>query len=194
VSCGGAGLQADKEQLRASLLKRRREIPETERKLLSRRISEWLFSWPVYREAEKVHCFYSIQRNAEVETGPIIEQMIGDGKQVYLPRMLPSPGELEHIRFRGTDDIRTGRLGIPEPAGEERIVAGQLDLILVPMLGSDHQKQRLGYGLGYYDRFLATCTGCKTGLLFEAFIQKEPLPAGPHDIPLDYLITESGIV
>lgn len=182
-----------KEKLRSRLMSRRQQIPDAERKRLSREISTQLFTWDVYRKAERIHCFVGVSAKGEVETLPALDQMVREGKEVYLPKVHASSPVLKHVRYREPESLVSGPYGIPEPAGDETIVPEKLDLILVPLLAADTQKNRLGYGKGYYDRFLARATGVSAGLLFQAFLFEKPLPAEPHDIPLDYLITENGV-
>lgn len=183
-----------KERLRSRLLARRQRIPAVERKQWSREISTRLLKWDPYREARRIHCFVGIESKGEVDTLPVLEQMIQEGKEVYLPKVNSSSPALKHVRYRGPESLAPGPYDIPEPTGKEAIAPEELDLILVPLLAADNRKNRLGYGMGYYDRFLALATGVSAGLLFQAFLLDEPLPAEPHDIPLDYLITENGVV
>ncbi|MEX2585891.1 MAG: 5-formyltetrahydrofolate cyclo-ligase [Balneolaceae bacterium] len=183
-----------KEHLRSRLLARRQRIPAVEREQWSREISARLFNWDLYRKARRVHCFVGVESKGEVETLPVLEQMIQEGKEVYLPKVNASSPALKHVRYRGPESLVPGPYGIPEPTGEEAIAPEELDLILVPLLAADNRKNRLGYGMGYYDRFLARATGVSAGLLFQAFLLDKSLPAESHDIPLDYLITENGVV
>jgi 5-formyltetrahydrofolate cyclo-ligase len=129
-----------------------------------------------------------------VETIQLLDQMLEEGKQVVVPRSLPENRQLEHIRYSGQSELAENELGILEPIGGERIDPDHLDLVLVPLLAADMEKNRLGYGLGFYDRFLEGLTATKAGLMFSVSLSDERLPVSEFDVTLDYLITEEGIL
>jgi|SRR5690625_1212862 len=181
-----------KNRLREHYLKIRKELSESQRQLYSQRIQDHLTSWKVYQHSQTIHCFLTIDKNGEVQTDPLLSRMMSDGKRVVVPRTLQGR-ELGHIHYRGPEQLKVNHLGIPEPESGEKVPAAELDLVLVPMLAGDPLKNRLGYGQGYYDRFLGGLPAVKAGLLFEVCISSEPLPVNSHDVPLDYLITEQGI-
>lgn len=169
-------------------------MPSGLRQRLSGEIATHLFAWERYRDAGTVHCFASIERNAEVDTAMIIRRMLEEGKRVCLPRAKGEPGQMESVLLNSLDDLQPGRYGIAEPAGAETVASWELDLILVPMIAADRKYHRLGYGQGYYDRFLASASGCRAGLLFREFLLDGELPVDAHDVRLDVLITESGVM
>ena len=182
-----------KARLRRHYLEIRKQLTDPQRQLYSQRIRDHLTMWEIYERSQTIHCFLTIDKNGEVETAPLLHRMIRDGKRVVVPRTLRGQTELEHLLYEGDKQLKISRLGIPEPETGELVPVDELDLVLVPMLAGDRQKNRLGYGQGYYDRFLAGSPAIKAGLLFEMCLSPDPLPVNSHDVPLDYLITEQGI-
>ncbi len=144
-------------------------------------------------DAETVHCFMSIKENREVDTEPIIQWLIKLNKRVVIPKSIKESRSLVHYEFHNQDQLEVNEWGIPEPTGGEQVVVEDLDLVLVPMVAADIKKNRLGYGLGFYDRFLSGISALKVGLLFENCLRKQPIPVNSFDVTLDYLITEKGI-
>jgi 5-formyltetrahydrofolate cyclo-ligase len=186
-------IKQEKEKVRRYYLNRRKKMSPDEIEVLSKSILQHLMGWEPVLSTDTVHCFMSISENREVDTGPIIQWLINQNKRVIIPKSVKKTRELEHIVFHGQDQLEVNEWGIPEPAGGERVSVSDLDLILVPMIAADKNKNRLGYGLGFYDRFLADVRALKVGLLFENCLSNEPLPVDKYDVQLDYLITEKGI-
>jgi 5-formyltetrahydrofolate cyclo-ligase len=103
---------------------------------------------------------------------------------------------LSHIALSPEVELEVNDWGIPEPKiHKNKVSPSQLDMVLVPMLGFDSHLNRLGYGKGHYDHFLAqTRPDClKIGICFDLGLVEEGIPAEPHDFPLDAVITESAI-
>lgn len=159
----------------------------------SLQILENLLDCEFYKKSETIHCFISINKNREVDTAPIIKRMQDDGKKVVVPKIISGRLTLEHYLYVSDDRFEINRWGIPEPQDGLKVSVNELDLVLVPMLAADRKKNRLGYGKGYYDRFLAGIDVIKAGLLFEISISDEMLPTDTHDIQMDYLITEKEV-
>jgi len=99
---------------------------------------------------------------------------------------------LEHSKLESMDNLIQKSWGVIEP--QKQIIADiqSIDIIFVPLLGIDNKGNRLGYGKGYYDRFLETSDALKIGLVFEDFIL-ESIPSEKHDVKLDGFITEKGV-
>lgn len=181
-----------KRAVRSHYLRLRRDLDERLLREYSRRILEHITGWEVYLRSERVHCFMSISEKKEIDTDPLLERMHADGKQIVLPRAV-GKGELEHVVWSPGEALRISPLGIREPLNGQSVSPEELDLVLVPLVAADRWKNRLGYGMGYYDRFLARTDATTAGLLFERFLSPDPVPVEEHDRPLDYLITEKGI-
>lgn len=186
-------IASEKRKLRKQYLALRKQMSRRMREEYSEQILGHLAGWKPFREAQMVHCFMTIDQNGEVDTAPILKRLIRDGKQVVIPKSEEKTKELRHYLYRGDEQLEVNKWGIPEPADGQQVSADELDLVLVPMIAADRQKNRLGYGLGFYDRFLSQTPALKTGLLFEPFLQDDPLPVEEFDVRLDYLVTEKGI-
>lgn len=182
-----------KAELRRRCLERRRAIPEAQRERKSLQIADHLLEWEICRKAETIHCFLTIEANAEVQTGPLLNKLLKEGKRMVVPRVIRGENRLEHLLYESTTPI-VRRGGIPEPERGIPVPQSEFDLVLVPMLAADRQKNRLGYGMGFYDRFLHGCAAVRTGLLFSELLLAEPIPVEAHDVRLDALVTEEGVL
>lgn len=145
------------------------------------------------------HVFQSIAAQNEVSTEEMIQFVWDRHPQVHIvvPVVDERNHKLKHALVHDRVEMRVNKFGIPEPYMPVDFVHPvQMDMVIVPLLAFDDSGQRLGYGAGYYDRFLAlTRPACiKIGLCFDNGHLKEPLPAEPHDIPLDFVVTESNII
>lgn len=140
-----------------------------------------------YQEAEDL-LFY-LSKEDEIETQNLIEDALKDGKNVYVPCI--QGDQLIVCPLTKDSDLQVGPFGVLEPVNKEDCThPKQIDLILVPGLAFDKRGHRLGYGKGYYDRFLKQTEAFKIGLAFTEHVLDE-LPIEPHDVPLDLIITDS---
>lgn len=175
----------DKSTLRAQMRENRRSLPETEAQRQSSRIAGRLFAHPAWKRASAVYVYLSYHR--EVATLPIIRQALFEGKRVAAPRVCG-----QEMAFFWLDDPQSavaGYHGIPEPP-ETASPADALDaLVLAPGLAFTIDGQRLGYGGGFYDRFLASERAHYViGLCYD-FQIVDSLPAEPHDCKVDAVLT-----
>lgn len=91
------------------------------------------------------------------------------------------------------EKLKTGSYGIIEPQGNGITDLSVIDMIIIPGIAFDKKRNRLGRGKGYYDRLLPQVTGCKIGICYDCQIT-DLLPTEKHDIPMNYIISESGII
>jgi len=152
-------------------------------------IKKKLFSLPEFKKAKLV-MFYASRQN-EVDTHRMIDEALGAGKKVALPRCAGQKTFVaKEISNRHTD-LEKGAYGIYEPRKEApEVDAGRIGLVVVPGVAFDIKNERLGRGKGYYDRFLKKLPRGKTtiGLAFDFQIVKD-LPKDAHDIPVSKVIT-----
>lgn len=151
---------------------------------------------PAYRQARSLLVYVSFR--TEVETGGLIRAALADGKAVLVPKVQRQPKALLAFRIRRfPDDLQPGAYGIlePAPASTEFWPPDQIDLVVVPGLGFDRQGRRLGYGGGYYDRFLSgpASGAVAAGLAFAEQVV-EALPADPFDCRLDLIVTDQDVL
>ncbi len=155
---------------------------------LSNKITEQILAGDHYRYADTIYAYYPI--GSEVDVSGIITQAFIDNKKVALPKCLDKNGSMEFYYIDNLDGLNVGVYGIPEPS-EERVARDYSgnSLCLVPGLSFDVHGYRLGYGGGYYDRFLSRFTGISVGLCYEACLVEE-LPVEPTDKKVDIIITD----
>ncbi|MDE3000562.1 MAG: 5-formyltetrahydrofolate cyclo-ligase [Gemmatimonadota bacterium] len=180
-----------KKQIRNAVGKRRSELSLGEVRARSRRIIARLTGQEVYRRAGCVASYVSISN--EVDTHTLIDLALNSGKRVAAPVLVPNR-TLIHREIRGLAELKPSRFGLLEPSDEDGAVVppDAFDIVLVPGLAFDCSGNRVGFGAGYYDRFLSMALAIKIGLAYD-FQLFDRLPTGPRDIPMDLVVTESGV-
>jgi len=186
--------KADKKQLRTHIMEARKTMSPEERKLRSERACSHLLACEQVVSSKAIMAFYPF--GAELDILPFIEQAKKQGQEIWLPLTRPSERRLVPYVFSGPEMLKQGVYGIWEPDPEKAVPADveKLDVVLVPGVAFDRSGGRMGYGGGYYDRFLA-------GLMHRPFLLGigfsmqvvDHVPLEPHDIPLDALVTEEGL-
>ena len=154
-------------------------------------IRQMLFSLPEYENASRIFCFVS--RPEEVDTHTIIRESLLNGKTIAVPRC-EGDGIMQAYSIQNfPEDLTPGRYGIPEPsAGRPLIKPSSFDLILVPCCSCSHTGQRLGFGGGFYDRYL-TLTSAVTIVLCREKLTVSEIPSEPFDRDMDIVLTEAGV-
>ncbi|MFC2187527.1 5-formyltetrahydrofolate cyclo-ligase [Fulvivirgaceae bacterium LMO-SS25] len=187
----------NKSELRKLLSYRRESLSSTEFEQRNSAMIEKLIEVLKQKTFEYIHIFLSIPQKNEPQTQPIIDWLIE-----YKPeaKIVVSKSDFQHKRmlnyeYTGPHQLLANKLGIPEPIEGEIIDPKLLDIVLVPMLGFDTDGHRLGYGQGFYDRFLAN--DCKVNALKIGLSILPPIDnfqlAEAHDVPLDMCITPFGV-
>lgn len=127
----------------------------------------------------------------EVDTRRIIRNALEDGKKVAVPRCVPDTRNMEFYYIDSLDDLQPGAFGVLEPTPNPECLYYEQDggLCLVPAFSYDWQGFRLGYGKGYYDRFLSRFNGNMVGICYSDCVQRS-LPHGRYDRPVELLVTE----
>lgn len=182
-----------KEELRRTLLERRKSISEPDYYGASADIIEQLKRQQEYQNARTIHSYVSINERREVETRELIKEMLFKGKKVVVPITDFENGMLTHIQLGSFDDLEPNKWGVLEPSGGEQVSTDELELVIVPMVGADGRCNRIGYGEGFYDRFLKKVSCPKIGLIFERNVVEE-IPVEDFDIPLDKIVTGERII
>jgi 5-formyltetrahydrofolate cyclo-ligase len=181
-----------KASLRAKLLEKRISISHKDWTYRSRNIVEKLFGLDEFRSANVVHTYVSMNDRKEVDTHTMIKELLDSEREVIVPITDFKTGELDHASLKSFDELKSNKWGVLEP-NEPTTNNKAIDLILVPLLAADKKFNRLGYGKGFYDRFLGSNNFLKVGLLFDEFILDE-IPVEDFDEKLDILITEKRIL
>jgi 5-formyltetrahydrofolate cyclo-ligase len=148
-----------KQELRVTYLQKRKELTEAEVVIRSQNICELFFSGIDLSRVSVLHTFYPIERKKEPDTRLIIDRLFLDfpSIKIVLPKINGSSGEIENYLFRSSGDLHFNSWGIAEPVNSAKIETEVIDLVLVPLLTFDRDGHRVGYGKGFYDRFLRAC-------------------------------------
>ena len=178
----------DKQALRQIIAARKAALSERDIDARSRILAGRLFQSEFYRSARALYAYMAF--NQEVRTEPIIRQAWADGKRVAVPKVA---GRL--MRFIWIEDFSRlapqGAFGIPEPLDDGPEADDPTALILVPGLAFDASGHRVGYGGGFYDRFLAAEPGHSTAALCYDFQFLPLLDVETHDMPVNLVITDA---
>ncbi len=188
-------VEEQKKFLRNKFIAARKDLSTNEVFSKSRFIFSKLINTELYRKAVTIHCYVSISRQNEVETRNVIQHMLAHGKTVVVPK-IEKETLLTHYEIDDLGALTENRWGVAEPDANNKtpVAADELDLVIVPMVSGDKKKNRLGYGKGFYDRFLSGVSAPKTGVLFDVQLYDHILPTDRYDVQLDMLITETKIL
>ena len=173
------------------MLAQRAGQPEADKLSADRLIAARVLQSEAYRRAACIFTYVATPQ--EIDTRALIRQALADGKTVCVP-LCGAAGCMTARRIRSLDELRPGLHGIPEPDGAaEEIAPRAIDLILVPALACDRAGFRLGYGGGYYDRFLARSAAPGMALCAEARLVGR-VPREEHDQRCRWIITERRVL
>ena len=190
-SLGEDATTHEKVRLRNRLKELRAGIPEEERAEKSMQICSLLLEMLIGYETVMVY----VAKEPEVETMPLIRGLLGRGTQVVVPIIERETHTLRLSHLLDTSTLVPSTFNVPEPVGSE-IPADlrELEAAVIPLIGFDSRGHRLGYGAGYYDRFLEQVPDLvKIGAAFSVQ-QVDRVPSHHYDVRLDYVVTEQGIM
>ncbi|MDH4027246.1 MAG: 5-formyltetrahydrofolate cyclo-ligase [Nitrospirota bacterium] len=184
-----------KKDLRLRLLSRRDSITPEQKKLKDIAVKKKLFDLDGFSNAKSVLMYVSFR--SETDTTGLLEEILKTGKKLVVPLVSSRSKTLTLYEIRAVSELVPGYMGILEPAvSEDRIVSlNNIDLAVIPGAGFDLRGNRLGYGGGYYDRLLGNADKHITtvALAYEEQIA-EDIPAEPHDIKMDIIITDKRVI
>ena len=145
----------------------------------------------LYHNARTMFCYIGTDR--EIDTKALLLRALAEGKRLALP-LCVGKGIMEAREIHSLDDLVSGKFGIPAPGEHCPVIAPEeFDLVIVPCSTGNEKGQRLGYGGGFYDRYLGKTT-CPKALLCRKQLVKENIPVEEHDLIMDFLVTEDGMV
>ena len=184
-------ITADKTFLRSHYKKKRLSLTKQEVDHLSQRVCKQLDKLSIWR-LKHYHIFISISKYNELDTSSIINKLKSEKKIIIVPKI--SNNELVHIAINDQTEFSINEYGIKEPNNGNHFIIKNLDLIFIPLLAFDLEGHRVGYGKGYYDRFLKLTnkSSLKIGLSFFDPINKIQ-DIDDNDVKLDYCITPTQI-
>lgn len=179
-----------KAQLRKRFLQYRTSLSPREKAESDARITAQVLSSDAYLSAQTVLCYVSLPQ--EIDTTCILANALMCGKRIAVPRCRGN-GQMDFFVISSPDDLLSGMHGIPEPKETCSLCTPQPDdLCIVPCLAADARGFRLGYGGGYYDRYLAQHPVRTIGLCHAASVT-QTLPTDSFDIPLQKIVTEKEV-
>ncbi len=181
----------DKKELRRTFLEKRRHIDPKINEHLDKKIAENLFESEIFKSADTILIYVSTK--PEINTRPIIERAFESEKRVAVPKT-EGNGHMNFVFIESFDELEIGRFGILEPKNHLKKVFdfSKPALCIVPGLCFDKDGFRVGYGGGYYDRFLCKFKGLSAGLCYDKNVLKS-IDFDEYDVSVDCLVTESGI-
>ena len=168
----------------------RKALGETRRAQASASICERVAAWTIFGECQTILTYMPIK--SEVDLTPLLERF--PEKRWVVPRILPE--ENHRMEFHLYDAARLVQhpFGMMEPAPDAPTVAAdEIEMTLVPGLAYDRRGYRLGYGGGYYDRFLLHFRGLSAGIVFHELLL-DSIPHGAHDVPVQWVVTERDVI
>ena len=176
-----------KSELRKQVLQEMKAIPRKQKQAIDQALTEGLLQHPFYQEANTIATYLSFPH--EFQTQELIEQALRDGKKVLIPKTYPK-GCMDFVVYDAQQLVKTS-FGLLEPQGDLEVVdASQIDLIHVPGLVFTTKGYRIGYGGGYYDRYLEHFTGHTLSTIYPCQI-KDFIPEN-HDIPVQEVLIDEG--
>jgi 5-formyltetrahydrofolate cyclo-ligase len=185
----------DKKSLRKEHEAKRALLSDDEVHTLSIQIANNVLKLDVWSE-RLFHLFLPIHSKREVRTEYILQVIQGRDKNVAISRSDFETMELRHFLLTDQTVIKVNQYGIPEPQGDEfEVKAKDLDVVFIPLLAVDKYGNRVGYGKGFYDRFLAQCRPdtIKVGISFFEPLQFT-IQSNENDVALDQLVTPNGVI
>ena len=174
----------DKKTLRKWIRDQKRAMTRSQIEEVSRKLGEMFLASDLYRNAKTVYGY--LPYNQEVRTVPMLEQALADGKKVAVPKVYGD--EMKFIYLTDLTQVEDGYAGIPEPVADGPVGSDPTALVLMPGLAFDREGHRIGYGGGFYDRFLAKEPEHPTIALCYDFQMVDDLPTEEFDVPVDLVL------
>ena len=174
-----------KAELRKQVLQEMKAIPRGQKQAMDQALTDQFLKHPFYQEAKVIATYLSFPH--EFQTQELIEQALKDGKKVLIPKTYPK-GRMDFVVYDPEQLVKTS-FGLLEPQGDLEVVdVSQIDLIHVPGLAFTTEGYRIGYGGGYYDRYLKHFTGHSMSTIYPCQIQD--FNPESHDIPVQEVLID----
>lgn len=174
----------DKKELRAMIRSMKRAMSEEQIEAASHRLGELFAACDAYRQAKTIYGY--LPYNQEVRTVPMLERALADGKRVAVPKVYGD--QMKFIYMTDLCRVEKGYAGIPEPIDNDPVAEDPTALVLMPGLAFDQEGHRIGYGGGFYDRFLAEEPRHPTVALCYEFQMVPRLEVEEFDVPVDCVL------
>ena len=184
-----------KKQLRSLILQERNKLSQHERLNAEQSVLAQLKEMPQFAEAKNVFCYVSFR--SEIPTKQIIDYCLQQGKKVYIPVCVEETKEMIIAELHADTELTISGYGLSEPSLSSIFFGDRemLDIALIPGAVFDKSGYRIGYGAGYYDKFFAHTKKCidKAALAYSIQLVDQ-VPTDSHDIPVDCIVTENGVI
>ena len=174
----------NKQELRRAIRERKRAMTEEEIVERSNALAEKFYNTPAYQAASTIYGY--LPYNQEVRTVPMLQRALDEGKRVAVPKVYGE--EMRFIYLEDLTQVSKGYAGIPEPIADAPVAEDKQALVLMPGLAFDPQGHRIGYGGGFYDKFLAKESHHPTLALCYEFQMQAHLDTEEFDIPVDTVL------
>lgn len=174
----------DKKELRRQIREKKRAMTAGQIEEKSRALAELFYASAQYQQARTLYGY--LPYNQEVRTVPMLQRALKDGKRVAVPKVYGD--EMRFIYMEDLSGVSQGYAGIPEPVADEPVARDPEALVLMPGMAFDPQGHRIGYGGGFYDKFLAAEPNHPTVALCYDFQVMERLETEEFDIPVDLVL------
>jgi len=183
----------EKNNIRHTILQKRNSLSEAEIKNAEISIFKRLHNCDFFKKANSIHIY--ISKKSEPKTRKIIKCCWENSKVVNVPCVIPGNKKLFHSELNSFNDLTMGSFGVLEPSPKKRIASkpNSFDLVVVPGIAFDTNGGRIGYGKGFYDRFLVHTRAFRLALAFD-FQVIESFSTELHDVPMNGIITESRLI
>lgn len=182
----------DKKILRKRLIEKRKSLDKVEKAKWDKIISEKIINSDCFKKAEQVLVFSST--DDEFDTRYIIERCRESYKRVFYPRCIDKDGNMSFFKVDSVGDLTFGSFGILEPKETcKKYIPQDNDLVIVPCISADRQKNRIGYGKGYYDRFLKDFNGVSVSPCYDILLEDE-IPTDKYDMQINIIVTDKEVI
>lgn len=189
-------IKTEKNRLRKKYKELRESLSASEKAKLDERICNRFMSLVSYRFADTLLLYAPIK--GEIDIRPIATAALSAGKRVAFPRCIPENSEMFFHFVKSLDELLPASYGIPEPSPDAPVFdkndehSHENCICLIPALIYDKRGYRVGYGKGYYDRYLADFDGTKAGVIYSSCVM-DTLPHGRYDLRVDFTVSERGV-
>lgn len=178
----------DKTELRKKYKEKRAHLSKDAIEEMSLAIANQVLRLPIWK-ATYYHIFLPIENKKEVNTEYVLHILQGKDKSVLVPRTDFETLSMTHILLQENTTLKISEYGIPEPLEGIEVAPSKIQLVFVPLLAYDKKGNRIGYGKGFYDRFLSECPDHVITVGLSFFEPEDTIPAEATDISLDYVVT-----
>lgn len=181
----------EKKVLRNKILEIRDSLNNNEKELIDNKIFNELINTDLYKRS--INIFIYISFSNEINTKNIIEKAFKDKKNVFIPKVYKDDKLMKAIKLNSIDELKKNSMGILEPIDDSNYIEKEnIDLIVVPGVVFDKECNRIGYGGGYYDRYLKDIKSKKNKIALAYDLQiVDKIESEVHDIKVDYIITNT---